>query len=279
MQINSINTGLFKLDGGAMFGVVPKSMWQKRYPADENNMCTWAMRCMLVQDSNKLILIDTGMGTKQDDKFRGHYYLHGNDNLKASIEHLGHSLDDITDVLLTHLHFDHCGGAIIRNGDLFLPQFRNAKYWSSSTHWSNATQPNAREQASFLRENIIPIQESGQLHFIDSKSGSPFPEVMEILTVSGHTEGMMLPLISYKGHKILYAADLFPSPHHISLPWIMAYDMQPLQTLAEKSAILERAVRENWLIYFEHDANIELCTLENTERGVKPGEILTLASL
>jgi glyoxylase-like metal-dependent hydrolase (beta-lactamase superfamily II) len=279
MQINTINTGLFKLDGGAMFGVVPKSMWHKRYPADDNNMCTWAMRCMLVQDAERLILIDTGIGNKQDDKFFGHYFLHGNDSLINSVQQLGHSADEITDVVLTHLHFDHCGGAIVRTGELLVPQFKNAQYWSNETHWQNATAPNEREQASFLTDNILPIQQSGQLQFVSTDSGTLLAPFMEMITVHGHTEGMMLPLISYKGHKILYAADLFPSPHHISLPWIMAYDMQPLHTLAEKKAILKRAAQEQWLVYFEHDAQVEMCRLEATEKGVKAGEILTLRDL
>ncbi|MFM2386898.1 MAG: hypothetical protein RL660_1655 [Bacteroidota bacterium] len=279
MTLHTINTGLFKLDGGAMFGVVPKSMWQKRYPADDNNMCTWAMRCLLIEQGKQLILVDTGIGNKQDDKFFGHYYLHGNDNLVQSIGNAGYSVDDITDVVLTHLHFDHCGGAIVREGEQLVPQFKNAKYWSNEAHWQNATQPNERERASFLKDNIIPIQQCGQLQFANTAEGTMLFDNIELVQVNGHTEGMMLPLISYKGHKILYAADLFPSPHHISLPWIMAYDMQPIVTLAEKKKILARAAQENWLVYFEHDATIEMCSIESSDKGVAVKDTFKLSEL
>jgi glyoxylase-like metal-dependent hydrolase (beta-lactamase superfamily II) len=279
MKLTTINTGLFKLDGGAMFGVVPKSMWSKRYAADENNMCTWAMRCMLIEDGNQLILIDTGIGNKQDDKFFGHFYLHGNDSLVNSIHEAGYDIKDVTDVILTHLHFDHCGGAIVRTGENFAPQFTNAKYWSNEAHWQNATQPNERERASFLPANILPIQESGQLNMFVGNNKTPIHQHIEMIVVDGHSEGMMLPLINYGGKKILFAADLFPSPHHIALPWIMGYDMQPLKTLAEKKSILARAAEENWHIFFEHDAQIEMCNVEKTDRGIIVKDTMKLSEL
>ncbi len=279
MEIKVINTGLFKLDGGAMFGVVPKSMWSKVYAADSNNMCTWGMRCMLIEDGKQLILIDTGIGNKQDDKFLSHYFLHGNDTLQKSIETQGYSMDDVTDVILTHLHFDHCGGALNRVGDKLLPAFKNAKYWSNTSHWQNATIPNAREKASFLKENILPIQDSGQLHFINNVNNAIFNNNISIKMVNGHTDAMMLPLINYNGNKVLYCADLYPSPHHVSLPWVMAYDMQPLVTLTEKKLIMEQAVAENWTLFFEHDAYTECATLVNTEKGIKVGAMGSLNQL
>jgi glyoxylase-like metal-dependent hydrolase (beta-lactamase superfamily II) len=278
MQIHTINTGLFKLDGGAMFGVVPKSMWQKKYAADENNMCTWAMRCMLIEDGNQLILIDTGIGSKQDAKFTGHFYLHGDDSLQKSIEAKGFSLSDVTNVILTHLHFDHCGGAIVKtNNDTLVPTFKNATYWSNEHHWNAAVKPNAREKASFLAENILPLQESGQLKFIDPINNVAFNENIKLKMVHGHTESMMLPLITNNGQSILYCADLIPSAQHLSIPWVMAYDMQPLITLTEKQQILQEAVDNNYLLYFEHDAHIEACTLQQTERGVVMLEAIQLS--
>ena len=277
MQIHSINTGLFKLDGGAMFGVVPKSMWQRVYAADDNNMCTWGMRCMLIEDGKQLILIDTGIGNKQDDKFFSHFYLHGNDTLQKSLAAKGYSLDDVTDVILTHLHFDHCGGAIVREGEKLIPAFKNATYWSNEAHWINAMQPNAREKASFLKENILPIQESGQLKFIEAKDNAVFNDNISIKLVNGHTEGMMLPLINHNGNKILYCADLYPSPHHVSLPWIMAYDMQPLVTLNEKEKIMKEACNNNYTLFFEHDKDAECAKLVQTEKGIKVGEVFSIA--
>jgi glyoxylase-like metal-dependent hydrolase (beta-lactamase superfamily II) len=279
MKIHSINTGFFKLDGGAMFGVVPKSMWQKKYAADDNNMCTWAMRCMLIEDGKQLILIDTGIGAKQDEKFTNHFYLHGNDSLQKSIEAKGYSINDITDVILTHLHFDHCGGAITKQDELLVPTFKNAIYWSNETHWQNATTPNERERASFLKENILPIQESGQLQFIENKDEAIFNSNIKIRLVSGHTEAMMLPLINYNGQNILFAADLFPSPLHINLPWIMAYDMQPLKTLSEKKLILKDAIQNNYSIFYEHDANVECTRLIETERGIVAGEAFRIEDI
>ena len=209
MKLYSINTGYFKLDGGAMFGVVPKSIWHKINPADENNLCSWALRCLLIEDGKRLTLIDNGIGDKQDEKFFGHYYLHGNDTLDKSLAAHGFSKNDITDVILTHLHFDHCGGSIKRDGDKLVPAFKNAVYWSNARHWKWATEPNDREKASFLKENILPIKDSGQLKFIEA-DGNSFPENIIIRQVFGHTEAMMLPQISYKGKSILYMADLCP---------------------------------------------------------------------
>jgi glyoxylase-like metal-dependent hydrolase (beta-lactamase superfamily II) len=279
MQLYTIDTGLFKLDGGAMHGVVPKSMWNKVNPADENNMCTWAMRCLLVEQEGRLILVDTGIGTKQDEKFFGHYYLHGDDSLEKSINARGFSMDDITDVFLTHLHFDHVGGAVKREGDKLAPAFKNATYWSNKAHWDWAVHPNDREKASFLKENILPLEESGQLKFIDVEDGAEWISNFRIRYVNGHTEAMMLPQIQYKGKTLLYAADLLPSIHHISLPWIMGYDMRPLDTLNEKKRLLAEATKQEWLLFFEHDAINELCSLQQTERGIRAHEVLQLSGL
>lgn len=279
MKLHTINTGLFKLDGGAMHGVVPKSMWNKANPGDENNMCTWAMRCLLMEENNKLILIDTGMGNKQDEKFFSHFQPHGDDTLEKSLNALGFSSDDVTDVFLTHLHFDHCGGAIKRDNEKLIPAFKNAIYWSNETHWNSALQPNEREKASFLKENILPIQESGQLKFIDHKEGISFTDNMEIRFVNGHTDSMMLPLINYNGQKIFYCADLIPSAAHISLPWVMGYDMRPLDTLNEKQKVFSEAVENNWLLFFEHDRVNELGSLQQTEKGVRLNELLLLKDI
>lgn len=276
MKLHTINTGLFKLDGGAMFGVVPKTMWQKLNPPDENNMCTWAMRCLLIEDNGKLILIDNGIGNKQDNKFFGHYFLHGNDTLDNSLRQLGFSKDDITDVFLTHLHFDHCGGSIEWNKDKtgFLPAFKNATYWSNENHWEWATKPNAREKASFLKENILPIQESGQLKF--TTDGAELFPGFKIKYMNGHTDGMMLPHISYKGHKIVFMADLLPSVGHIPVPYVMAYDTRPLLTLQEKAAFLNTAANEKYILFFEHDPINECCNLQTTEKGVRLDQVFRL---
>src|SRR5690349_22981563 len=246
MKLYSINNGFFKLDGGAMFGVVPKSIWNKLNPADENNLCSWAMRSLLIEDGKKLILIDNGIGNKQDAKFMGHYHLHGDDTLDKSLAKYGFHRDDITDVFLTHLHFDHCGGSIEKQGDQLVPAFKNAIYWSNREHWDWAVHPNDREKASFLKENIIPIQESGQLKFVDSPSENNsgllgtqnFTDTISVRFVNGHTQSMMLPQISYNGKTIVYMADLLPSIAHIPLPYVMAYDMFPLTTLHEKKSFL-----------------------------------------
>lgn len=277
MQIHTIDTGFFKLDGGAMFGVVPKSLWQKLVPPDPNNLCTWAMRCLLIEQGSKLILIDCGMGTKQDAKFFSYYEPHGEGELIQSIRKAGYQPEEVTDVLLTHLHFDHCGGAIQRHNEKLELTFPKAQYWSEKSHWEWATiRPNAREKASFLKENIFPIQESGHLNFVGESS--PF-EGIEIVKVDGHTEKMMLPLIHYKGQKLLYCADLIPSSAHIPIPYVMGYDIRPLLTMQEKETLLGRAVSENWLLVFEHDARIEACSLQNTEKGIRMQQEVLLKDL
>lgn len=276
MKLYSIPTGNFKLDGGAMFGVVPKVIWNKLVPADENNLCTWSMRCLLIEDGNRLVLIDNGFGNKQDAKFRGHYYLHGDDSLEGSLKKYGFHKDDITDVFLTHLHFDHCGGSIDQVGDKLIPAFKNATYWSNQAHWKWATEPNEREKASFLKENIMPIKESGQLSFVE---GSAFSDNMNIHYVYGHTDAMMLPVIRYNGRTVVYMADLLPAVAHIPLPYVMAYDMFPLQTLTEKKAFLEEAVDNDYILFFEHDAVHECCTLQRTEKGIRMKESFELKNL
>jgi glyoxylase-like metal-dependent hydrolase (beta-lactamase superfamily II) len=279
MKLHSIDTGLFKLDGGAMFGVVPKTIWQKSNPADANNLCTWAMRCLLIEDGDRLTLIDTGIGEKQSEKFFSHYYLHGDNSLDKSLAALGFSKADITDVFLTHLHFDHCGGAIVREGDQLRPAFENATYWSNEKHWEWATNPNDRERASFLKENILPIQESGQLKFVDEQAGLPFQDQVEIRYAFGHTDAMMLPQIQYKGHTIVYMADLLPSTGHLPLPYVMAYDMFPLKTLEEKKIFLKEAVDNNYILFLEHDNLTECCTLQTTEKGVGIKDTFKLADI
>lgn len=259
-----------------MFGVVPKSIWQKSNPADSNNLCSWAMRCLLIEDGNRLILIDNGIGNKQDEKFMGHYYLHGEDTLDKSLAAKGFNRADITDVFLTHLHFDHCGGSIERVGDKLVPAFKNAFYWSNAKHWDWAIHPNDREKASFLKENILPIQDSGQLRFVSNEDGTQFQDHVKIRFAFGHTDAMMLPQISYKGRTIVYMADLLPSVGHIPLPYIMAYDMFPLQTLTEKKAFLEEAATHNYILYLEHDAVNECCTVQYTEKGVRLAETFRL---
>jgi glyoxylase-like metal-dependent hydrolase (beta-lactamase superfamily II) len=296
MKLYSVNAGYFKLDGGAMFGVVPKSIWNKLNPADNNNMCAWALRCLLIEDGNRLILIDNGMGNKQDAKFFGHYYLHGDDSLEKSLATHGFSKDDITDVFLTHLHFDHCGGSIERQGDELVPAFKHATFWSTKLHWDWAVTPNKRERASFLKENILPIQETGQLNFIphpievESKPGewmsyppglvtAAFTDTISVKFTEGHTRSMMLPVIHYKGQTIVYMADLLPSAAHIPLPYVMGYDMFPFTTLNEKEAFLQEAVDNNYTLFFEHDATIECCNLQQTEKGIRMKDSFKLADL
>ncbi|WP_028786543.1 MBL fold metallo-hydrolase [Terrimonas ferruginea] len=286
MKIYSVNAGHFKLDGGAMFGVVPKSMWNKLNPADENNMCSWALRCLLIEDGDRLILVDTGMGDKQDAKFFGHYYLHGDDTLDKSLAAHGFSREDITDVFLTHLHFDHCGGALVRQGEGFAPAFPNATYWSNEEHWDWAVQPNDREKASFLKENILPLQESGRLQLLKTPAATdeklptlPFADNFSIRFVSGHTEAMMLPQLRYKDRTIVYMADLLPSQAHIPIPYVMAYDTRPLLTLQEKKSFLREAADNNYILFFEHDPVYECCTLQDTEKGVRVGELFKLNEL
>ena len=316
MKLYTINTGYFKLDGGAMFGVVPKSIWNKLNPSDENNMCSWALRCLLIEDEGRLILIDNGMGDKQDAKFFGHYYLHGDDTLDKSLTQHGFTKDDITDVFLTHLHFDHCGGSIIREGDNLIPAFKNATYWSNEPHWKWATEPNDREKASFLKENILPIQESGRLKFLNVSSENPRSESSVVNTgatadfqltthasqltphesplttyispvtphlsffaMGGHTNCMMLPKINYNGKTIVFMADLLPSVAHIPLPYVMAYDMFPLTTLKEKKLFLAEAQQNNYVLFFEHDPLIECCNLQMTEKGIRVKETFKLIDM
>jgi len=283
MKIHVIDTGNFKLDGGAMFGVVPKSLWQKTNPADEQNMCSWAMRCLLIEDGNRLMLIDTGIGDKQSEKFFAHYYLHGSASLSRSLHQLGFHEDQITDVFLTHLHFDHCGGAIAWNDSksAYRPVFKNAKYWSNEQHWQWATVPNSREKASFLSENILPIQESGQLAFIKRKENltqAVFPN-MDVLFVDGHTDSMMLPQISYKGKTVVFMADLLPSVGHIPLPYVMGYDTRPLITMEEKARFLDKAASESYILFMEHDSVNECCTVIATEKGVRLKETFSFSEI
>lgn len=288
MQLFSINTGFFKLDGGAMFGVVPKSIWNKVNPADENNLCSWALRCLLIQDGDRLILIDNGNGDKQDAKFFSHYHLHGDDTLDKSLAKYGFHRDDITDVILTHLHFDHCGGTIRREIDRLVPNFKNATVWSNEEHWQWATHPNDREKASFLKENILPIQENGQLKFIPipnrenplrQLASANFTDSISIRIADGHTRAMMLPQIQYKDRTIVFMADLLPSQGHIPLPYVMGYDMFPMTTLDEKKTFLEEAVDNNYILFFEHDPKVECCTLQRTEKGIRPKDFFSLDSL
>jgi glyoxylase-like metal-dependent hydrolase (beta-lactamase superfamily II) len=263
-----------------MFGVVPKSIWQKTNPADEFNLCSWAMRCLLVQDEERLILIDNGIGYKQDERFLKHYHLHGDDTLEKSLASIGFSKDDITDVFLTHLHFDHCGGSIERQEDGGLvPAFKNAIYWSNKEHWQWAVEPNDREKASFLKENILPIQESGKLRFIDAEDGISFTKNIKIRFAFGHTDAMMLPQISYKGKTILYMADMLPSVGHIPMPYVMSYDMFPLKTLKEKKKYLEEAVQNDYILFLEHDPVNECCTLQVTEKGIRVKDTFKLSEI
>ena len=269
MKIYPIQTGNFKLDGGAMFGVVPKSIWQKTNPADSNNMIDMGMRSLLIEDGNKLILIDTGMGNKQSDKFFGYYYQFGDFSLDTALASHGFHRDDITDVFLTHLHFDHCGGSIQwnKNQTGYEPAFKNAKFWSNQEHWNWAIHPNLREKASFLKENILPIQESGQLNFI---SGNPIQQVgFDVLKMDGHTEKQMLPKIFYQGKTIIFMADLLPTTGHIPVPYVMGYDTRPLLTIKEKEDFLNEAADNEYFLFLEHDAYSEICTVQHTNKGVR----------
>jgi glyoxylase-like metal-dependent hydrolase (beta-lactamase superfamily II) len=269
MKLHVINTGFFKLDGGAMFGVVPKSIWQRTNPADDRNLCTWAMRCLLVEEGNRLILIDNGIGNKQDPGFFKFFYLHGEDTLENSLKQAGFQNADITDNILTHLHFDHCGGGLTYNRDRtkIHPLFKNAVYWSHSLHWDWAIHPNAREKASFLPENILPLQKSGQLSFIDEVpfSGPSF----QFLYVNGHTEKQIIPFITYKNRTVVFVADLLPSIGHIPLPYVMGYDTRPLLTMEEKAAFLKEAAENEYILFLEHDPIYECCTVMHTDKGVR----------
>jgi glyoxylase-like metal-dependent hydrolase (beta-lactamase superfamily II) len=279
MKLYSVNSGHFKLDGGAMFGVVPKSIWNRANPADENNMCSWAMRCLLIESGNRLILVDNGMGDKQDQKFFGYYYLHGDDTLEKSLRKYGFGFDDVTDVVLTHLHFDHCGGSIKYNSDHTKLElaFKNATYYSNEKHWEWATHPNAREKASFLKENILPIQESGHLKFLN-KDSELIPG-LKFFEVNGHTEAMMLPVITSNGKTMVYMADLVPSVGHLPIPYVMGYDVRPLETLKEKENILGQAASNNWYLFFEHDPVTECVSLEMTEKGPRKKDALLLTDI
>lgn len=274
MNLYPINSGNFKLDGGAMFGVVPKSIWQKTNPADANNMIDIAARCLLVEDGNRLILIDTGMGNKQSDKFFGYYHLWGNDTIDKSLEYYGFHRDDITDVFITHLHFDHCGGSIQwnKNRTGYEPVFKNASFWSNKDHWLWATQPNKREKASFLRENIIPMEESGQLKF----TSVPSQDILKkselgfgVFFANGHTDKQMIPMIDYKGKIICFMADLLPTLGHLPVPYVMGYDTRPLLTLDEKELFLNLAANNQYYLFLEHDAHNEIVTVQHTEKGVR----------
>tara|TARA_R110002050_G_scaffold237585_2_gene373638 strand:+ start:14987 stop:15847 length:861 start_codon:yes stop_codon:yes gene_type:complete len=284
MKLYPIESGNFKLDGGAMFGVVPKSIWNRTNPADSNNMIDMAARCLLIENGDRLTLIDTGMGNKQSDKFFGYYYRWGDHSLDKSLKKYGFHRDDITDVFLTHLHFDHCGGSIQWNKDRtgYEPAFKNAVFWTNEDHWQWATKPNPREKASFLSENLMPMQESGQLRFIE-RTKETFMEKSEldfgILFVDGHTEKQMIPHIAYKGKTLVFAADLLPTAGHIPLPYVMGYDTRPLLTLSEKAQFLEKAVTDNYHLFLEHDAHNQICTLQTTEKGIRLKEIHNFAQL
>ncbi len=276
-----------------MFGVVPKSIWNKINPADENNMCSWALRCLLVEDGNSLILIDNGMGDKQDAKFFSYYYLHGDDTLDKSLAKHGFNRDDITDIFLTHLHFDHCGGSIVRDGDKLVPAFKHATYWSNEKHWEWAINPNEREKASFLKENILPIKERAPLKFIahslaGEKAAAAYPpgtltgnfnDHISVRFVDGHTSNMMLPQIKFKNKTVVFMADLLPSVGHIPIPYVMAYDMFPLTTLNEKRNFLNDAINGDYILFFEHDPVYECCNLQQTERGIRPRDFFKLTEI
>lgn len=289
MKLHVINTGNFKLDGGAMFGVVPKSLWSKTNPADENNLCNWSMRSLLIEDGNRLILIDNGLGDKQDAKFYSHYYLNGDDSLEKSLKLAGFSMDDVTDMFLTHLHFDHCGGGIKYNSDKtgFEPVFKNATYWTHPEHWEWATKPNPREKPSFIKENILPMQACGQLKFVENTkadnalypneylASKQLGDNISLMLTRGHTDAMMIPHIQYKGKTIVFMADLLPSVGHIPLSYVMGYDTRPLLTLTEKDAFMNRAADEEFVLFFEHDSVNECCTVQRTEKGVRLKEAFT----
>ena len=280
MQLYPIESGNFKLDGGAMFGVVPKALWQKTNPADNNNMIDIAARCLLIEDGNRLILIDTGMGNKQSDKFYGYYYLWGNDSIDKSLKTYGFHRDDITDVFMTHLHFDHCGGSVQWNKERtgYEPAFKNAHFWSNKGHWKWATQPNSREKASFLKENIIPMEESGHLKFTSLPKNDFLKNSelgFDIFFADGHTDKQMIPLITYKDKTIAFMADLLPTAGHLPIPFVMGYDTRPLLTLTEKEKFLNLAADKNFYLFLEHDAHNEIITVEHTEKGVRLKDVFT----
>lgn len=276
MELHVVNTGFFKLDGGAMFGVVPKSLWSRTNPADQNNLCNWAMRCLLAVEGDRIVLIDNGIGDKQDAKFFSHYYLHGDETLSGSLQKLGIAKHQITDNFLTHLHFDHCGGGISygSHGQYELT-FPRANYWTNEAHWNWATQPNIREKASFLTENILPMEEIGNLKMVDLREKSLF-RGFDFITVDGHTDKQMLPKIQYKEQVLVFVADLLPSVAHIPLAYVMGYDTRPLLTMEEKSVFLEQAAKEHWILFFEHDPVHECCTVKMTDKGVRVDQTFNL---
>ncbi len=271
MELDLINTGYFKLDGGAMFGVIPKSLWSRSNPADENNLCSWAMRSLIIKEGNRSFVIDSGMGDKQSEKFFGHYYLHGNDSLKKGLQKVDLGFDEITDAFLTHLHFDHCGGGVKREGDNLIPTFSKAMYWSNKAHWQWATEPNPREAASFMVENIKPMQDAGQLKFVKTSGDDRLP--FDIITVDGHTEKQMLPKLKYKEKTLVFMADLLPSVGHIPLPYVMGYDTRPLLTMTEKQDFLNEAANNGYVLVLQHDPVNECCTVKHTEKGVRLDQV------
>ena len=281
MKLYSIETGNFKLDGGAMFGVVPKPLWEKTNPADEKNRIDMSARCLLVEDGKKLILVDAGLGNKQSEKFFKHYSRWGDRSLADSLKAEGFSPDDITDVFFTHLHFDHCGGATKREGEKIVPSFKNAKFWCSKSHWDWATiSPNPREKASFLKENLLPLKDSGQLNLFDSDNDGACPELgFDLLLFDGHTEKMALPKLRYKEKTILFASDLFPTAGHIPIPYLMGYDIRPLITMEEKERVLQDAVKNNVLLFMQHDPLYEVVALKATEKGVRFDQSIPLNRL
>ena len=276
MKLYSIETGNLKLDGGTMFGVVPKALWSKVYPCDKDNLCNWAMRCLLMVDEDRRVLIDNGIGDKQDWKFLKHFYLNGEDTLESSLAKYGYSKEDITDVILTHLHFDHCGGSVVWNKDRtgYEPAFPNATYFVSYQQYQWAVQPNRRESPSYLKENILPLEESGQLTLIEEE-GEILPNI-SVKLYHGHTEGQILPQINYMGKTVVFMADLLPSAAHIPMSWIMAYDTRPLETLLDNERFFNEAIQNNYILFFEHDLYNECCTLKVTEKGVGVGDVFEL---
>lgn len=279
MKLYAINTGNLKLDGGAMFGVVPKVIWSKLYPCDENNLCNWSMRCLLIDTGTRRVLIDCGIGDKQSQKFMGHYYLNGEETLEGSLADAGYAVNDITDLILTHLHFDHAGGAVRWNEEKtdYVATFPNATYWTSLQQWKWATSPNNREKASFLKENILPIQEKGTLKLMEGNT-----EILPGISVrlfNGHTDGQVIPLIKYNGKTIVYMADLLPSSAHIPLPYVMSYDTRPLITIEEKEKFMNEAAENGYILFFEHDINHECCTVEHTEKGVRMKKAFALTDV
>ena len=284
MELYTIHNGNFKLDGGAMFGVVPKKLWERTNPADSNNLCPWAMRSLLIENGDKLILIDCGLGDKQNEKFFSHYHPHGDDSLEKSLKTAGFSKNDITDVFLTHLHFDHVGGAVEwnENRDGYRPAFKNATFWSNRRHWNWATNPNARERASFLSENIIPLEESGQLKFIDAAEDAKRIETglgFDAFVVNGHTDAQMCPIIEYKDETLVFMADLLPSIGHIPIPYVMGYDTRPILTLDERKRIFTEAADKGYHLFLEHDAANEVCTLQHTEKGPRLDKVILLKDM